>query len=181
MNEGKFIDLKYDEFKNLIINNWVYKPDEFKNQINISISDSNSQIKKEFSTIKKKFKLKLEEEISNKTDLNLDNSLKYISDLYKNEIKSIDGDIRESLQYNIFIVLKKINLINPFSNLFYWKNWKINFIILKKIKSHLLNESDIFSIYGVTYNNNYTKINNTIKEYKKIYLIEQKNNFKNYR
>lgn len=76
--------------------------------------------------------------------------------MYKNEIKSIDGDIRESLQYNIFIVLKKI-------------------------KSHLLNESDIFSIYGVTYNNNYTKINNTIKEYKKIYLIEQKNNFKNYR
>ena len=139
MNEGKFIDLKYDEFKNLIINNWVYKPDELKNQINISISDSNSQIKKEFSTIKEKFKLKLEEQISNKKDLNLDNSLKYISDLYKNEIKTIDGDIKESLQYNIFI-------------------------ILNKIKSHLSNESD--SIFDGTYNNNYTKINNTIKEYK---------------
>ena len=149
INEGNFIDLKLDEFKNLIFNNWIFEPDKLKNNLNKSISNSNLEIKKEFSMIRKNFEETLKAQMP--LNLSLENSINYISNLYKSEISSIDGNLNK-------------NLVNNIS------------VLLNVVKEILYNESEKFIYDPISYNNNYTKINNTIKEikeeiYNKTYLI----------
>ena len=151
--EGKFIDLKLDEFRNLIFNNWIFEPDEFKNNLNISINNYNLEIKREFLLLKKNFEKILEDQIP--PSLNLIYSLNYICNLYKSEIPKIDGNLKDYLINNISI-------------------------ILDRVKENLHNESEIFIYDSISYNNNYTRINNTIKGikeeiYNKVYLIISKN------
>ena len=153
ITEGKFIDLKLDEFRNLIFNNWIFEPDEFKNNLNISINNYNLEIKKEFLLLKKNFEKILEDQIP--PSLNLIYSLNYICNLYKSEIPKIDGNLKDYLINNISI-------------------------ILDRVKENLHNESEIFIYDSISYNNNYTRINNTIKGikeeiYNKVYLIISKN------
>ena len=141
-HDSLFIDLNTNKFIELISNNKIFDQDDFINQLNISIYNSNLEIKNDFSIKKEKYSEQLENEITQ----------------YQFSKENISTKINE--QYTLNIDLnntdeKKNNITENIHE------------ILNLIKNHLVEERQRISTTGVSLTNDFSAINNTIREYKR--------------
>ena len=133
-----FVYLNLDKFKELLIDNWIFDQDEFIKSLNITLYNLNLEIEKEFKTEKEKYMKTFEEEITKY--YSEDEITKKINGFYKNEVKELQEDqIKE--------IMKNINEI------------------LEKIKQHFTEEVKRLKGTMVSYNKDYSKIEERIKTY----------------
>ena len=137
--DNSFIELNQVTFKQLLLENWIFDEDLIINQINISLYKSNKEISNDFLIVKQNYTLMLENQIN---DYFTKKSLiENINSLYKNEIKELDIDQIKEIKDNVNETLQRI-------------------------KEHLFNESQRMKNSDISYSNNFSQINNTIKEFK---------------
>ena len=141
MKNDEFIFLNYSELIKIINENWVYKQVDFINNLNSELKHSDKEISNEFSNEKENYIIKLGNIITKY--LPKEEIINKINNLYQKKFKELNNE--------------EINLIKEYFN-----------DIIKKIKNNLSNEAIRLKTTAVSYNNDYTKINNTIKEYKEL-------------
>ena len=139
-DDSLFISLNLNKFMEILSDNWIFDQDDFINQLNISIFNSNLDIKNDFSTEKEEYFKKLEKEIT-KYGYSKENISQKISEQYKTNIKEIDGEKKNRI----------INYINEILNL---------------IKNHLIKEEERLIKNAISYTSNFSAINKTIQNYK---------------
>ena len=139
INQKVFVFLNLEKFEEILIGNWIFDQDEFINELNNTLYNSNLQIEKEFSTQKQNYRDKLEKYMTSYfTKETLINS---IYELYTNEIRNLESN--------------EVELIKQYIQ-----------EILNKIKLYIKDETNILLNTLTSYNNNFTKINNRINSYK---------------
>ena len=141
INDKIFVTLDSERFKDLISSNWIFDQDHFINKLNLSIYNSNLEIKKSFEELKhQQYWDDLENEI--KKFYTKESIAQKISEQYNTQIKEITND--------------KIKNINQ----------KIQ-EILNNLKNHLSEQEKILlEMETKVYSKNFSKINETIKNYK---------------
>lgn len=141
INDKIFVTLNTEQFKEIISSNWIFDQDHFINKLNLSIYNSNLEIKKVFAEEKKQNYInQLEDQI--KQFYTKESIAQKVSDQYQSQIKEISHD--------------KATLINQYIQ-----------VILNKIKEHLSEQENILlQIQNITYSNDFSKINDTLKNYK---------------
>ena len=144
-NNYDFINLNKQNYLKLLYDNWIFDQDDIISQINLSLYNSNLEIKKEFLIIKEECEKLLENKINNY--FNKENIVEYINIFYKNGINNINSTIINKIMENIED-------------------------ILNNLKDNLLEEVTRLKTTATSYNNNYTKINKTIEEYKTTLFIK---------
>ena len=140
INNKIFISLNLEKFKELIIKNWIFDQDNFIKQLNTTLYNTNLETNKELSIKLEEYESILEAQITKY--FTKETIVEKINNLYENAIKETEE-----------------NNINEINN-------NINEII-NKIKYHLLEEAKRLNNTSTSYWNDFTKINNTIEEYKK--------------
>ena len=140
INNEKFIHLNYTDFIKLINENWISNESDFVNNFDTELIKLNKEISIEFLEIKENIILKLEQIITKY--FTKDSMIIRINYLYENKFIELNDE-----------EIKKI------------KNY-INEIIIK-IKQYLSNEAVRLKTTAVSYNNDLTRINDTINEYKR--------------
>ena len=140
LDEKNFIDLNLYQFIELLNDNWIFDQDGLILQINSYLYNSNLEIEKEFSINKAIYEGELETPINKY--FTKESIMEEINNFYKNGI-----NISE---HNKLISQIELN-INEIINYF---------------KENILNEVNRLKKTATSYNNNFTIINNTIKEFK---------------
>ena len=140
-----FIELNKEKFKELINNNWIIDPDDIIHRLNTSLYNSNQEIYKDLLIIIDNYTLEMEKEINKY--YTKESMIERINALYNNGIKVFDS-----------------NKMNNFKNNLYG--------ILDLIYEHFYNESKRINNTAVSYNSDFSKINNTVKNYKQRILNE---------
>ena len=138
--DSLFISLKRDKFLQLFSDNWIFDQDDFINQLNISIYNSNIEIKNDISFKKLEYTIKLENEIT-QHQYSKENISEKIFNQYKSNINQINEEKKNTT--NVYI-----------------------HDILNFIKNHLIKEKEKLLKYATSYTNDFSKINETIKNYK---------------
>ena len=148
-------NLNLGNFLVIFEENWIPYQYDIINKIKSLLNDLNNELSKKISVIKNNYTDIFYEQINNQINI-----VEKINNLYRNEIKEIDNT--------------EINRIKQYIN-----------EIIKKVKKHISDESVRLSNYASSYNSNFTKINNTIKEYKEnifnqinnsiLYLVQELN------
>ena len=158
--EGKFIILNKENFKSIIIDNFLFDKIEFTNKLNIFLYELNLKNKEEFKDIIENFTKSFENEIDNYFLEKNNSIIKIINELY-NEFAFNESDIKEIY-----------NNTNE---------------ILNKINEHLSTEKERIENEEISYINDYSKIEERLNNYKNniINKIENKrndivNDFRNY-
>ena len=139
INQKVFVYLNLENFKELLLRNWIFDQDEFISELNNTLYNSNLQIEKEFSTQKQNYRDKLEEYMT--SYFNKETLINRIDELYKNEIKNLESNKVESIKQYIQE-------------------------ILNKIKQYIKDETNILLSASTSYNKNFTRIINRINSYK---------------
>ena len=135
----EFVYLNLEKFKEILIQNWIFDQDDFINRLNLTLFNTNKEIKNELSTEKEKYLNKIEYEITKYfVDESIENK---INNLYLSEIKDLTKD--------------QLDKINTYIN-----------EIINKVKEKISNETTRITTTSTSYNSNYSKIENTIKEFK---------------
>ena len=134
-----FFNLNQEKFKELINDNRKYNIDDITKQINISLYNSNQEIYNDFLVVKENYTLLLEKEIN--TYFTKEEIIYKINDLYKSEIKLLDK--------------KGFSLLNG--------NVTDSLYI---IKNYLKSEAQRVNTTLTSYTTDFSKINNTLKNYK---------------
>ena len=134
-----FIDLNQEVLKQIISDNWIFDQDDIINQLNLTLFNTNKDIYKDFLVVKENVTASLEKEINQYFTKN--SIFKKINELYYGGIAGFNDTIR--------------NLFN--SNLYG---------LLDRIYEHFFNESKRINTTLVSYNSDFSAINNTIKLYK---------------
>ena len=158
--ENNFIILNEEIFKDIIIKNkWVFNFDEFNNNLELKMHNLNKDINKEFLIHKENYTQRFENLINH--FFTIDSIIQKINEMYKNGIKTIDNNMKNSIMGKIYE-------------------------ILNNIKEYLSKETIRLQEQANSYNNNFALINNTIKIYKSTILNKLNqtivivvNNFKN--
>ena len=150
-----FIDLQLNKFKELIINNWIFDQDGFKKSLNDTFTDNNIQISNELSLKKEKYKITLEDELKQYKKFINKNITFIIDNLYSKAIKSLNDN-------NINQIREDIELI------------------INKIVYYLNEESEWLKSSDKLYYNDFSLINQTIKEYKEKILLNMENKIKEF-
>ena len=140
VNDGNFIFLNPKEFKDLIFNNWVFEQDEFNQKILKSLNELNELAENNFKILKSEFKSKLEKIFSDE-NFTLVDAINKINDLYIYQIKTIEGQ-------------KKVDFKNKITE------------VLNKVENYFKEEKNRLETSITSYNNDFSKINNTIQKYK---------------
>ena len=135
-----FFYLNLEKFKNLIIKNWIFDQDDFIKQLNLTLYNINLETSKEFMTIRENYTSFLEKQITKY--FTKESIVERINKLYETSIIEIPNDEISQIKQNI----------ND---------------IVKEIKENLRRESIRLNTTSTSYYNNFTKINETIEEYKK--------------
>ena len=151
--DSLFIDLNTNNFLELLSNNWIFDQDDFINRLNISIYELNMEIMNDFSIKKREYSEKLENEII-KYQYSKENITTKINEQYKLNLDKIDEK-------------KKNNTIAKIQE------------ILNVIKNHLKGEEERIFISGVSLTNDFSVINNTIRNYKEEIINKLTNIIKN--
>ena len=138
IDQKVFVYLNLDKFKELLIENWIFDQDEFIKSLNTTLYNSNLEIEKEFKTEKEKYLKIFEEEITKY--YTEDEITKRINDFYKNEVKELKEDQMADIKKNIDE-------------------------ILEKIKQHFKEEAKRLKGTMVSYNKDYSKIEERVKNY----------------
>ena len=139
VNDNTFVDLSLYKFKNLLVNNWIFDRKEFILKLNESLLTSNREIENDLIGQNETYSEGLEKEIIRV--LKNESIENKISKLYSSEIIDLDAN-------NITMIKEYINEI------------------LDNIKSKIINEVNILNTTSTSYNNDYSKILNTINGYK---------------
>ena len=140
INDNTFVDLSLYKFKDILINNWIFDRREFIFKLNESLLNSSKEIENDLISQNETYSEILEEEITRILNETIENK---ISKFYYSEIKDLDEN-------NITLIKEYINEI------------------LEYIKSKIINEVNILNTTSTSYSNDYSKILNTINEYKDI-------------
>ena len=135
--DQNFIELYTQYFKKLLEENIKFEQSKFTNDINTEIYNSNQRILELYSELNKDIENILENEI--KRLFTKESFYKYIDDLYEHEIKNLDDDKKQEIN----LIIKKI---------------------LNNVKAKLLSESNRIISTATSYNNNFSRINITIKK-----------------
>ena len=140
INENIFVYLNIEKFKELLSDNWIFDQDDFINRINMSIYNSNLELKNSFLIGKREeYYKQLESQI---TQFYTKESIaSKISQQFNTQIKEIDTNLKESIKQNIQE-------------------------ILNYIKENLFNETEKLQIMATSLTNDFSKINQTIENYK---------------
>ena len=139
INENIFIDLKLNNFKDLMIEKWIFDQDDFINKLNISLYNMELNIKNEVKIKNETYKNQLESKIT---------------EYYTKEM--IASKINEN--YNNYTYIIDNNMIKNFT---IYITESIN-----TIKKYILDENKRIKYEIVTYTNDSSLINNRINEYK---------------
>ena len=140
--DSMFIYLNTNKFLELLSDNRIFDQDDFINQLNNTIYDSNLEIENDFLIQKKDYSEILENEII-KYGYSKENISQKINDKYRTQIKEIDGKMKNDI----------INYIQD---------------ILNIINNHIIKENKRILSLSVSYSNDFSKINNTFQNYKEI-------------
>ena len=139
--DNNFIILNEEKFKEIIINNqWVFNFDEFNNEIEVKLYNLNKEINDELSIHKENYIQQLEGLINK--FFTKEEIIEKVNELYNEGIKKMDNNIKNDIMQNIDE-------------------------ILDKIIDHLKNESIRIRETTNLFNNNTSKINNTLEDFKK--------------
>jgi len=139
VNEQTFVYLNLEEFKKIILKNWIFDQDDFINRLNLTLYETTKEIKDEISVKKENYSNQIEEEINKYfPDDSIENK---ISKLYLDEIKDL--------------TMEQINIINTNIN-----------EILNKVKDIITKEAQRIKKTLTSYNSNYKNIEDTISYYK---------------
>ena len=139
INRQIFIILNLEEFNDILTQNWIFDQDEFINELNNVLYNSNLEIDKEFLNQKSGYYEKLEKYITE--SFTKETLLNKINDLYQTEIKDLSNNQIQEIENNI----KEI---------------------LNKIKQYIIDESNSINKALTSYNKNFTRIKNRINSYK---------------
>ena len=134
-----YIFLDEEKFKETINNNWIFDQDDIINRINLTLFKNNKDIYKDFLIMKDNFTLSLENEINKY--FTKEGIIVKINDLYYEGISSFNSTLMNNFKQNLY----------P---------------ILDKIYEHFEIEAERINTTAVSYTTDFTKINNTIKEYR---------------
>ena len=139
VNDKTFIDLGLYRFKDILLDNWIFDKNEFIIKLNESLINLTKDIDKDFEYQKKEYSEILENEIIKILN---GQSIEYkINNLTLSGVKDLDSN-------NINEIIDNINGI------------------LNKINEYIIYETNILKTSLTIYNNDYSKIENTINEYK---------------
>ena len=145
IDQKVFVFLNLDKFKKLLKENWIFDQDEFINSLKAIIYNSNLEIEKEFKTVKERYLKIFEKEITKY--YSEDEIAKKINSFYKNEVKELN-------ETQITDIKKNIN------------------DILENIQQHFTNEAKRLKETMVSYNKDYSKIEEKVRNYQE--TINQK-------
>ena len=138
VNHELFVYLNLEKFEKIMISNWIFDQDDFINRLNQTLFETTKEINHEISIQKESYTNDLENEVEKYfVDDSIENK---ITKLYLSAIKDLTNN--------------QINIIN--TNI----NEMINKVI-EKINS----ESQRLEGTATSYNSNYTKFENTLKQY----------------
>ena len=137
ISDNLYIDLNSVKFKNIISKNW--NQDDIINQLNLTLFNTNKDIYIDFLIIKENLTTVLEKEINQYFTKN--SIFKKINELYYYGIAGFNSTIKNSFNNNLFG-------------------------ILDRIYEHFWNESKRINTTLVSYNSDFSVINNTINSYK---------------
>ena len=135
--EQNFVELYIEYFKKLLEENIKFDQSKFTNDINTEIYNSNQRILELYSELNKNIENILENEI--KRLFTKESLYEYIDDVYKNEIQNLDDNKKQEIN----LLIKGI---------------------INNVKSNLSSESKRIISSAASYNNNFSKINVTIKK-----------------
>ena len=139
VNDNTFIDLKLYNFKDILLGNWIFDKNDFIKKLNESLLNLTKDIDKDFEYQKKIQSQILENEIIKiLKDDSIENK---ISNFYLSEIKDLESN--------------NINKINSNVN-----------EIINKINEYIIYETNVLKTTLTNYNNDYSKIVNTLSDYK---------------
>ena len=147
-NKIDFIILKEDGFKDIISNNWVLNFDELTNDLEVKLYNLRKEINEEFKIYKNNYVNILENELN--YFLTKEGIIEKTNELYNDGIKIINDGMKKNTISNISL-------------------------ILNNIKMHLSNEIKRISSIEVSFNDDTSEINNTIKGYKKEIITKLNN------
>ena len=102
-NNGKFLNLNLNKFRNVMIENWVFDSYDFTNLLINALSETNKEIANELFAKKEQYSTLIENEITKFFDDNLE---KNINDLFINNFKDFSASIDNNIT---FILLEFIN------------------------------------------------------------------------
>ena len=138
IDQKVFVFLNLDKFNELLIDNWIFDQDEFIKSLNTILYNSKLDIEKELITEKERYLKIFENEITKY--YTEDEITKKINDFYKNEVKELEEDQITDIKKNIDE-------------------------ILENIKQHFTNEAKRLKETMVSYNKDYSKIEERLKNY----------------
>ena len=134
-----FIYLNDEKFKKMISDNWIIDQNDILHQLNLTLFTSNQEIYKELSIVKDNYTSLLEKEINRY--FTKDNIIERINELYNEGIHSFNSSKMNDFKYNLYGLLDRIYM-------------------------HFIEESKRINTTAVSYNYDFSKINNTIKTYR---------------
>ena len=102
-NNGKFLNLNLNKFRNVMIENWVFDSYDFTNLLINALYETNKEIANELFAKKEQYSTLIENEITKFFDDNLEKS---INDLFINNFKDFSASIDNNIT---FILLEFIN------------------------------------------------------------------------
>ena len=140
--DKSFIKLKVDEFINLVKKNIIFDKNEFINKIEEIIHNLELNIEKKYYKDEKKIYISKLESIITEQVFTKDRMIEEINNLYKKGVSEMEENKIQEIKYNISE-------------------------ILKEIKKYISSEANTLLTTSVSYTKNYSKINNTLNEYKK--------------
>lgn len=139
VNDKTFIDLGLYRFKDILLDNWIFDKNEFIIKLNESLINLTKDIDKDFEFQKKESSEILENEIIK--ILKNDSIENKISNIFSSEIKDLDSNNINKINENIQEILNKIN-------------------------EYIIYETNILKSSLTNYNNDYSKIINTLNKFK---------------
>ena len=139
INNQVFVYLNLEQFKETILNNWIFDQDDFIKKLNWTLYNSNLEISKEFYSQKETIQSKLFEIVSE--NFTNDEIIHIINNLFTTSYKNLEEDEINEIKLNIQE-------------------------IVQKLKENLIKEQERIETFATSLNKDFTIINQTIENYK---------------
>jgi len=139
VEDDEFVKLNLEKFEQIVFQNWIFDQNDFIKKLNIILIDSTNEIRSEFLLKKESYINELEREIDKQFPD--DTPEMKIVNFFTTEIKDLTTTQMENIKNNIQS-------------------------IVDTIKQNIESESNILETKSTSYNSDYTKIKNTLANYK---------------
>ena len=141
VNDNSFVELYLYKFRDLLINNWIFDKYSFISSLEQSLLDLTKEVKNNIRILNKTKSEILEKEIT-----------KHFND-------SIENKISKFYSSELILDINNINQIKKYID-----------EIINKVKESIKNEGNRLNTTSTSYNNDYSKINDTLSEIKNTIL-----------